>query len=70
MLFNGADWIAAVKTSSGINTTDDINNLDFSNTEGYRRGVVSIGMAFLGAYIWSLQYVFRRMMTLDLSPGA
>jgi hypothetical protein len=70
VLFNGADWIAAVKTSSGINTTDDINNLDFSNTEGYRRGVVSIGMAFLGAYIWSLQYVFRRMMTLDLPPGA
>jgi hypothetical protein len=40
------------------------------NTPEYRRGIVAIGMAFLGAYIWSIQYIFRRMVTLDLPPGA
>lgn len=40
------------------------------HTPEYRRGIVAIGMAFLGAYIWSIQYIFRRMVTLDLPPGA
>lgn len=31
---------------------------------------VAIGMAFLGAYVWSLQYIFRRLVTIDLPPGA
>jgi hypothetical protein len=39
-------------------------------TEAHRRNIVAIAMAFLGAYIWSIQYIFRRMMTLDLPPGA
>lgn len=32
--------------------------------------LVAIGMAFLGAYIWSIQYIFQRLMTIDLPPGA
>ena len=32
--------------------------------------VVAIGMAFLGAYVWSIQYIFRRLITIDLPPGA
>jgi len=37
----------------------------------YRIGsLVAIGMAFLGSYIWSIQYIFRRLMTIDLPPGA
>lgn len=36
----------------------------------YASSLVSFGFAFLGAYIWSIQYIFRRMVTLDLPPGA
>lgn len=36
----------------------------------YRTSLVACGFAFLGAYIWSIQYIFKRMMTLDLPPGA
>ena len=32
--------------------------------------LVAIVMAFLGAYVWSIQYIFRRLMTIDLPPGA
>jgi len=32
--------------------------------------MVAIGMAFLGAYVWSIQYIFRRLTTIDLPPGA
>lgn len=32
--------------------------------------LVAIGMAFLGSYVWSIQYIFRRLMTIDLPPGA
>lgn len=28
-----------------------------------------LGMAFLGAYLWGMQYVFRRYMSDDLNPG-
>jgi len=28
-----------------------------------------LGMAFLGAYLWGIQYVFRRYMSDDLNPG-
>ncbi|MHC4960988.1 MAG: hypothetical protein ACYTGA_02545 [Planctomycetota bacterium] len=56
VLFNGAQWIV-----------DD--NRTFSEPTS-RRNIVAIAMAFLGAYIWSIRYVFRRMMTLDLPPGA
>jgi hypothetical protein len=32
--------------------------------------LVAIGMAILGSYVWSIQYISRRLNTLDLSPGA
>jgi hypothetical protein len=35
-----------------------------------RAGMVAIGMAFLGAYVWSIRYIFVRLMTIDLPPGA
>jgi len=58
VLFNSDHWIT------------NIPEKDIFNTEAYRRSIVAIGMAFLGAYIWSIQYIFRRMVTLDLPPGA
>ena len=32
--------------------------------------LVAIGMAILGSYVWSIQYIARRLINLDLSPGA
>ncbi|MCD4721904.1 MAG: hypothetical protein K8S13_18895 [Desulfobacula sp.] len=32
--------------------------------------LVSIAMAFLGSYIWSIQYIVRRLINLDLIPSA
>jgi hypothetical protein len=32
--------------------------------------LVAIGMAILGSYVWSLLYIARRLINLDLSPGA
>jgi len=34
------------------------------------RSLIAIGMAFLGSYLWSVQYIFRRLVTIDLPPGA
>ena len=31
--------------------------------------LLMLGMAFLGAYLWGIQYVFRRYVADDLSPG-
>jgi hypothetical protein len=71
VLFNGMEWITqAVSVELRQGNTGDVKLLDFSESSGYRRGVVAIGTAFLGSYIWSIQYIFRRMMTLDLPPGA
>ena len=56
VLFDGAGWVQRENTV--------YEYLEF------RRNVVAVGMAFLGAYLWSIQYLFRRMMTLDLPPGA
>lgn len=61
VLFTGTAWIA---------DASDLYSNAISESREYRRGVVAIGMAFLGAYIWSIQYIFRRMITLDLPPGA
>lgn len=66
VLFNGMEWVAA--GAKGV-----ANNVDWSthfDTQKHRSSVIAIGMSFLGAYIWSVQYIFRRMMTLDLPPGA
>jgi hypothetical protein len=35
-----------------------------------RLSLVAIGMAILGSYIWSIQYIVRRLINLDLVPGA
>jgi hypothetical protein len=64
VLFNGMDWI------SGVTELFDDKGQEILDSKSYKRGVVAIGMAFLGAYIWAIQYIFRRMMTLDLPPGA
>ncbi len=32
--------------------------------------LVAMGMAILGSYVWSIQYIARRLINLDLSPGA
>jgi hypothetical protein len=32
--------------------------------------LVAIGMAILGSYVWSIQYIVRRLVTLDIAPGA
>jgi hypothetical protein len=66
VLFNGTEWIAA---GSGIPLKDE-NGVIQLDTMKYRSSVVAISISFLGAYVWSIQYVFRRMMTLDLPPGA
>lgn len=31
--------------------------------------LLMLGMAFLGAYLWGIQYVFRRYMSDDINPG-
>jgi hypothetical protein len=66
VLFNGTEWIAA---GSGT-PLKDVNGVIQLDTMKYRSSVVAISISFLGAYVWSIQYVFRRMMTLDLPPGA
>ncbi len=35
-----------------------------------KRSMIAIGMAFLGTYLWSVQYIFRRLVTNDLPPAA
>jgi hypothetical protein len=34
------------------------------------RHLLVLSMAFLGAYVWSIQNLFRRLATVDLPPGA
>ena len=55
VMFVGMTWVAESATASG---------------RMYGSSLVACGFAFLGAYIWSIQYIFRRMVTLDLPPGA
>ncbi|THB74827.1 MAG: hypothetical protein D3926_21215 [Desulfobacteraceae bacterium] len=35
-----------------------------------RLSLLAIGMAVLGAYVWSLQYIVRRLINMDLAPNA
>lgn len=71
VLFNGMEWIKVAQVDAGSNLIDfTAPDAKFSDIESYRRGVVAIGMAFLGSFVWSIQYIFRRMITLDLPPGA
>ncbi|AWB65262.1 hypothetical protein C2869_01840 [Saccharobesus litoralis] len=56
LLFDGITWV---------------DNADFLGmSHAFKRNVVCAAMAFLGAYVWAIQFIFRRMMTLDLPPGA
>jgi hypothetical protein len=64
VLFNGMEWVEA---GSPLKDKNGVIQLD---TQRYRSSVVAISISFLGAYVWSIQYIFRRMMTLDLPPGA
>lgn len=36
----------------------------------YRLSLVSMSMAILGSYVWSIQYIVRRLITTDLAPSA
>jgi hypothetical protein len=67
VLFNGMEWVAAGSPLKDKNGVIQVVQLD---TQRYCSSVVAISILFLGAYIWSIQYIFRRMMTLDLPPGA
>lgn len=33
-------------------------------------GMLVIAFSFMGSYIWSIQHLFRRLATVDLTPGA
>jgi len=50
----------SIAVHKDLNTTE-INDLF---------GMLIIAFAFLGSYIWSIQYLFRRLVTVDLTPGA
>lgn len=42
-----------------------------SGSHSYPRApLTALLMSFLGAYIWSVQYIFRRLIAIDLPPGA
>ena len=47
-----------------------ISNLEPAKLPYYQLSLVAIGMAILGSYVWSIQYIVRRLITLDLAPGA
>ncbi len=55
VLFESMQWVEATQNPDKV---------------AYRTSIVACGFAFLGAYVWSIQYIFRRMVTLDLPPGA
>ena len=38
--------------------------------EYQKQSVMVIGMGFLGAYVWSVENIFRRLVTVDLLPRA
>lgn len=54
---------------SGI-SPDGISGIDPAKLSYSQLSLVSIGMAILGSYIWSIQYIVRRLINLDLIPGA
>lgn len=55
VLFKAMVWVDEAKTQSDL---------------AFRSSLLGCGFAFLGAYVWSIHYIFRRMVTLDLPPGA
>jgi hypothetical protein len=61
------EWVAVGSPLKDKNGVIQVVQLD---TQRYPSSVVAISISSLGAYVWSIQYIFRRMMTLDLPPGA
>jgi len=65
VLFAGKPPIVLSGIFAGGFGTTDPGSLPY-----YHLSLVAIGMAILGSYVWSIQYISRRLTTLDLSPGA
>lgn len=51
-----------------------LSSLELLQNNGERHfeigSLIAIGMAFLGTYVWSVQYILRRLVTIDLPPVA
>ena len=47
-----------------------LNQVKTSDLSYTHLSLVAIGMAILGSYVWSILYIARRLINLDLSPGA
>lgn len=54
---------------SGV-SPDGIADINHAELSYGQLSLVAIGMAILGSYIWSIQYIVRRLINLDLIPGA
>lgn len=65
VLFAGKPPIILNGIFAGGFSKADLGALPYSHLS-----LVAIGMAILGSYVWSIQYISRRLNTLDLSPGA
>ena len=59
-------------TESGIAHTPNLllSGTHFKDLAYQKRSLLACTMGFMGAYVWSCQYIFRRFVTLDLSPAA
>lgn len=62
VLFKAMAWVDMI--------SGDVNDITVKGEVAYRTSLVACSFAFLGAYVWAIQYIFRRMVTLDLPPGA
>lgn len=62
VLFKAMAWVELVQGSA--------DDMVVKGEVAYRTSLVACSFAFLGAYVWAIQYIFRRMVTLDLPPGA
>lgn len=51
---------------SGINFDSETNTV----IAYQQQSLLVMSMSFIGAYIWSAQNIFRRLVTIDLPPGA
>jgi len=49
---------------------DGVSDINPEKLSYGQLSLVAIGMAILGSYIWSIQYIVRRLINLDLIPGA
>ena len=65
VLFSDIPPIILTGIAAGEFSDTSANALPYSHLS-----LVAIGMAILGSYVWSIQYIARRLISLDLSPGA